>query len=245
MAQASTSYLVGVDDTDFGESIGTGALIRELGAAFERAGFGAIEGITRHQLLVHPDIPYTSHNSSACIRLDTTRSLEQVVDLAATFVSEHLHAGADPAVCVLDERNAGALSAFGARCQREVVTKREALDAIAAAGAAGRELGGTGGGIIGAAAALGLRATGNDGRFISARGTRSTRGRLTVTELKAKMMVDRVVDPDHRPLAETTALEIGIDGVRPDLVDGLSVLVVIPRPDGAYEPAKRKKGDEG
>ena len=27
-------------------------------------------GVTRHQLLVHPDIPYTSHNSAAVIHLD-------------------------------------------------------------------------------------------------------------------------------------------------------------------------------
>lgn len=245
MSQVNQSFYVAIDDTDFGESIGTGALIRELAASFERAHFGTIEGITRHQLLVHPDIPYTSHNSSACIVLKTGRELDQVVEHAARFVVDHLHEGADPGICILDEQGAAALSAFGKRCQTEVVTRQDARDAIAAAGASARELGGTGGGIIGAAAAVGLRATGNDGRFISARGTRSVHGRLTVDQIKAQMMVDVVVDPDRRTLAPTTVIDIGIDGVRPDLENGLSVLVVRPRDGGVYAPAPRKKGDEG
>nr|HEX4319005.1 hypothetical protein [Kofleriaceae bacterium] len=235
------TYLVAVDDTDFGESIGTGALIRELGASFERAGVGSIEGITRHQLLVHPDIPYTSHNSSACLALDTERTLDDVVEHAAKFVVDHLHAGADPAICVLEERAGGSLSAFGKRCQAQVVTKADAHAAIAAAGAHARELGGTGGGVIGAAAAIGLRATGNDGRFISARGTRSHWGRLTVADIVGKMMIHHVVDLQQRVLPPDMVVHVTIDGVRPDLIDGHAVLAVRPRADGDYEPLPTKK----
>lgn len=238
-------FYVGVDDTDYGESIGTGSIIRELGASFERSHFGTTEGITRHQLLVHPDIPYTSHNSSACLVLKTGKTFEEVAAFAAEFISDHLHEGADPAICVLDQKSAKALSSFGQRCQVEVVTKKDAEKAIISAKAIARELGGTGGGIIGAAAAVGLRATGNDGRFISARGTRSVRGRLTVKEIKAKMMVDLVVDADQHPLPPTAVVEIGINGVRPDLKDGQAVVVVQPLGENLYEPMARKKGNDG
>ncbi len=63
----STRWLLAIDDTDNAESIGTGRLARMLAAHLEEANLFAEPGVTRHQLLVHPDIPYTSHNSAACI----------------------------------------------------------------------------------------------------------------------------------------------------------------------------------
>ena len=38
--------------------------------AAEFSGTNIVHGISRHQLYVHPDIPYTSHNSSLCLDLD-------------------------------------------------------------------------------------------------------------------------------------------------------------------------------
>lgn len=67
LALAGVDLLVGIDDTDNAYTPGTGrrarALLRELAAA----GLGAPAGATRHQLLVDDRIPYTSHNSSACL----------------------------------------------------------------------------------------------------------------------------------------------------------------------------------
>ena len=58
------------DDTDnLGAPRGTGKLVRwfedELPDGCE------LWGVVRQQLLVHPDIPYTSHNSSACAVVET------------------------------------------------------------------------------------------------------------------------------------------------------------------------------
>lgn len=59
--------LIGIDDTDNLESRGTGYMARQLGAMLSEGGLALVEGITRHQLLLDPQIPYTSHNSSACL----------------------------------------------------------------------------------------------------------------------------------------------------------------------------------
>ena len=63
-----TRWLIGLDDTDNLESRGTGFKARQMAEHLERSQTGLIAtSITRHQLLVDPRIPYTSHNSSACI----------------------------------------------------------------------------------------------------------------------------------------------------------------------------------
>lgn len=59
-----TLYL-GIDDTDTRESRGTGRLARMIARELSRS--YPVMGVTRHQLFVHPSIPYTSHNSCAVI----------------------------------------------------------------------------------------------------------------------------------------------------------------------------------
>src|SRR5512135_1318528 len=95
-------YHIGIDDTDAGASIGTGALARELQVHLLQRHGGRAEGITRHQLLVHPDIPYTSHNSSACLSLWLPASRAEVVAAGEQFVRFLFHEGADPGLCVAD-----------------------------------------------------------------------------------------------------------------------------------------------
>ena len=62
--------LISIDDTDNIESRGTGALASLLSKECENRNWGRTYPITRHQMLIHPDIPYTSHNSSMCFSVD-------------------------------------------------------------------------------------------------------------------------------------------------------------------------------
>ncbi|MBI5117313.1 hypothetical protein HZA56_12630 [Candidatus Poribacteria bacterium] len=62
--------LIAIDDTDNQESVGTGRLARMLADFLAEKGLVNKSSVTRHQLLVHPDIPYTSHNSCACIEAE-------------------------------------------------------------------------------------------------------------------------------------------------------------------------------
>ena len=64
--------LLGLDDTDIlGHKPGTGRLARDLAAHLADTFPVRAAGVVRHQLLVDPRIPYTSHNSPACVILET------------------------------------------------------------------------------------------------------------------------------------------------------------------------------
>ena len=58
-----------IDDTDTEDSIGTGRLARYLSEKIEQEGMGKVDGITRHQLLLDKDVPYTSNNGNACLEV--------------------------------------------------------------------------------------------------------------------------------------------------------------------------------
>jgi hypothetical protein len=58
---------IGIDDTDNLETRGTGYQARTLGQSLSEAGLFEMRTVTRHQLLVDRRIPFTSHNSSACL----------------------------------------------------------------------------------------------------------------------------------------------------------------------------------
>jgi hypothetical protein len=226
----SDSWLVGIDDTDNAESIGTGRLARMLAEHLEARGLLAETSVTRHQFLVHPDIPYTSHNSSACIRgrsRDVDRSA--LAESAAAFLGDHFHAGANPGLCVCAAHAVPApLLALARRAQREVLALETFDRALEREDIEICGMGETGQGRIGAASGVALRSAGDDGRFIALRGIRELRGALTVREILARSGVVRV-ESDREALDADAIIETG-DWIRPSLRGGAAVLRV--RRDG-------------
>ncbi len=237
------SLFIGIDDTDAGDSIGTGALARELAVLLERDRGVQILGITRHQLFVHPDIPYTSHNSSACIEVAGGAAAADLHGACRALISYLFHPGADPGLCIArpDGIRSPAVQAFSRRAKREIVRKDEAIGLAAAGGAILEELGGTGLGVIGALAACGLRASGDDGRFLALPGARQVTGEMTVSELKGKVPIDLVVDENDRALEGNCLIDTR-GWVRPELREGRVVLPV-ERQSGRHVVLKRKGGD--
>ncbi|MBM3269758.1 MAG: hypothetical protein FJZ01_19170 [Candidatus Sericytochromatia bacterium] len=236
--------LIGVDDTDYGDSIGTGGFARELQLKLVHD-LGAVPlGVTRHQLFVHPDIPYTSHNSAACIAIECSADLGQVAALCKDFVAFMFHPGADPGLCIAPAgRPAAEVLAFGQRAQTSVLTLAEAEELGKAAGWGLWGLGGTNGGMIGALCAVGLRMGGDDGKFLSLRGIRSIpKGAIAVSALKERTSIEIVRDTAGRDLADEETV-IARHGVRPELARGRIVLTVEER-DGAFATLPGKKGDD-
>lgn len=112
------TYFTGVDDADvLGRKPGTGRLARELGAALQEQGLARLRGVVRQQLLVDPRIPYTSHNSPACLVLDLADdAAPRAFDAAARYVTERSADGSDPGLCLAAAaRLNGAVRAFGVR----------------------------------------------------------------------------------------------------------------------------------
>lgn len=159
------------DDTDcLDADRGTGKLVRWF---TERLPEGCTTwGVVRQQLLVHPDVPYTSHNSSGCAVLDVPDAsfLPVLAELGAAHIAEHWIDGSDPGLCVAPETAMlEPVIAFGQRAAIEVVTQAEAHAVAAATGIHLSGHGGTEDGVIGALAGVGLTAGGWSGRFVEYR----------------------------------------------------------------------------
>ena len=156
---------VGVDDTDMPGTPGTNKFARALATSL--ADRYRCEIIVRHQLLEDPRVPCTSKNSAAALLLmpHNGASVEPLKDALRDFVGQWFIDGSDPGFCVT-ETVPDAVSAFGERCQRELVSRRQARDLAAEHGIHLEGCGGTNDGVIGALAAVGLAAKGDDGRVV-------------------------------------------------------------------------------
>jgi hypothetical protein len=235
--------LVGFDDTDNLESdYGTGKVARWFADDLPEG--CRAWGVVRQQLLVDDAIPYTSHNSAACVVIETARNggvFQDVVARARGHVTRHAAGGSDPGICVAaeDMPAVARLMSFGLACTRRVMTQEEASRASAGVHLSGH--GGTNGGVIGAAAAVGLTAAGWYGRFIEFGDLRRLPGELTVAEIESVGMrlvsMDRdafVPRPDDRVLTQCW--------VRPRLMAGQPVLTVARKEPGLWETMGGRRG---
>ncbi len=234
--------LLCIDDTDNLESRGTGALASQIAEELEENGWGKTLFITRHQLLVHPDIPYTSHNSAMCFAADIHESsLESVIDYSAAFLARESAVGSDPGLCVvpIDRLTSPeALIAFGRKAKESVVSMADAYALARDLGVHLSEHGGTGQGVIGALAGAGLRLSGNDGRLKGHLRIEAANGWAKVGEIRSHRDVDEVRSFNGSPLTEEETVQLG-DRVKTVLLDGKSVLLVVPAEAAAGEAAWR------
>lgn len=238
------TLLIAIDDTDNAESIGTGRLSRMLAEELTKQGMIRKTSVTRHQLLVHPDIPYTSHNSSACIEgIPTNGDLQKIVDRAKAFLLRNVHEGADPGLCVAEKKAVpDGLRMFGMRAQKEVITMEEARDLADQLGVYIWLGGGTGQGFIGAMAGVGLRSTGNDGRFIELKGIREVKGVKSVGEILSQTAINEVATLSGETLADHELIDTQ-NWIRPSLHNGQAVLFV--QQEGMlWRSPEKKKGKD-
>jgi tRNA(Ile2) C34 agmatinyltransferase TiaS len=215
---------IGLDDTDNKTSRGTGRLARAIAA--QLAQHYTVLGITRHQLLFDPRVPYTSHNSSATIHLHEN-GIDDLSELADT-VQAHMLAdwqeGSDPGLCVTRDVT-DAMIAFGQQAKQTIVRQSDAYEVANRCGCILRGLGGTRDGVIGALAGVGLAGSGQDGRFILLGSARDLQGVHTFQTILESGVAE------IRPL-EGQLLERGLvdtrGKLRPAFRDSRPVLFVAP-----------------
>jgi len=162
-------YLVAVDDTDMPGTSGTGKLVQELCGILQDTGWGVSSPVSRHQLYVHDAIPFTSHNSAMCVQVDLfDAGKEDLVAYLGGFLEKQAAHGSDPGLCVAElgsELDRSLLIEFGIKAKSEIVFKADAYNIAEKTGIHLSEHGGTGLGVIGAVAGMGLCLAGNDGRY--------------------------------------------------------------------------------
>jgi hypothetical protein len=190
------------------------------------AGFGKGFGIVRHQLLIHEDIGYTSSNSSYSIQVNCCNP-EGLINFCRNFLEREGVSESNSGFCVISESLVPEeVEEWGRRAKREILTMEEALSIsknceILLEGVFGNHRG-----IIGAMAAVGLRKTGNDGRFIWQLGKqlKDLRGTMTVEELKNGTQVDEIISKEGKVLEPQEMIDL-TDWLRSVLINGKTFLI--------------------
>ena len=210
MTLPGNTVYIGIDDTDTIDSPGTNQLARHLVDRLP-APF-TFDVALRHQLFFDPRVPYTSQNGSASIvvRLGRPADVAGLIgrlraEMAAWFVP-----GSDPGLCVATAVPEPVIT-FARRAQREIVTQAEARAVARAAGAHLEGLGGTQDGVIGALSAVGLVASGDDGRVVHRAGWTwpdPFAGRQSVDAVLARG-IDEVVDVATNRQVRDGVVDIG------------------------------------
>lgn len=235
---------IGFDDTDVVNSdYGTGKVARRYERLLPEG--CKVWGVVRQQLLVDPAIPYTSHNSSACVVVDCPDPsyVETLKNTAITHLEAMSIPGSDPGLCLAGEGDPAlpALASFGLLCTSKVVSQREATEAAGSAHLSGH--GGTNDGIIGAAAAVGLTASGWSGRFIKYSDIRDFPDLVAVSVLLQKGI--RVVSLDRDACCPRPEDIVDTKGwLRPRLWGHSAVLPVKPAGSGLWESLGEKRNPD-
>jgi len=171
-------YFIGLDDTDNLESRGTGHLARMMANALAQD--FRVHGVTRHQLLEDKRVPMTAKNSCAAVLFEgDSFPLEEIAMFARKVMLDDFQPGSDPGLCVASTVPVDVIS-YGQRARRDFLYQQETRDLAAAHGIFLEGLGGTQDGVIGALAAVGLAASGEDGRYVQVGSIRDLEGLLPV-----------------------------------------------------------------
>lgn len=234
---------VGIDDTDIIGTPGTNQLARLIIKSIGEIAAGSI--ICRHQLFFDRRVPYTSKNGSASIQLPNAdaQDIPRLIDEIREIMRAWYVVGSDPGLCIA----AGAsdeIMAFSWRCKSELISQDEAKAVAARAGCYLEGLGGTQQGIIGALAAIGLMAGGEDGRIVHLSSWSYPDDTFTgVREIKE--LRSRGVDEIRKTASEEVVTAGPIDigkHLRPNRRGGRIVLYVEPSSgDGASAPWRAVK----
>jgi len=231
---------IGFDDTDNKDSdFGTGKIARRIESLLP--GGCSLWGVVRQQLLFDERIPFTSHNSSACVIVDFSdpAQIDGLLSIAINHVEHESASGSDPGLCLACEGDPALprLTSFGHLCARKIVTQKDALEAASGIHLSGH--GGTNDGIIGAAAAVGLTAAGWSGRFIEFAGLRNYPDIVAVSELDKNGI--RVVSLDRDAKIPGPEDMVDTKGwLRPRLWGRKPILPVLSRGENIWESVGEK-----
>ncbi|MHC1708618.1 MAG: hypothetical protein AB9842_13995 [Bacteroidales bacterium] len=218
-------FILGIDDTDNLESRGTGFRVRDMVRLIHETQLAEVFMITRHQLLVNPAIPYTSHNSSASVT-GRTCDLKVLQNFCEQYLRDFSATGSDAGFCMGGSHNvAEEIIQWGYRAKTEILTMPEALNIAEKYHIELHGLTGEHTGIIGALAALGLRKGNSDGRVLWMPELREIKGIVTASELMNKLAIDRILNKSGEFIPLSSRIDLG-EWFRPVMKDNCCILYV-------------------
>lgn len=157
-----------IDDTDeIGYEKSTGMISEEI-QEYIASKYAKCSLITRHQLFIHEDIPYTSHNSSMCFSVDLNEEQKQdVINFVIAHIEQYSAPTSQPGICIGFEKdivNIDKFLQYGFDAKTKVLTKDDAYTMAKEINFHLSEHKNDGQGVVGALAGVALRLYGSDGR---------------------------------------------------------------------------------
>jgi hypothetical protein len=234
---------IAIDDTDSISEGSTGKTANGLRRLVEEKAWGTTAPVTRHQLLVHPDIPYTSHNSAMCFKADIAlEAWDDLISGAGQFLKDASVAGSDPGLCIAREdiTNPSEFCAFGYRAKKEIVRKEEAYLLAQRLAIHLSEHGGTGDGVIGALAGAALRMSGNDGRFQGRTKLKEAGEKMSVAAIKSSSDIEVVEGIEGYILQDSEEIILG-EVIKTVLLKNKRKLLVFMNQDGFWQTCSKQQ----
>ena len=172
-----------------------------------------------------------------CFEADIAEdTLTPLIHFSSDFLREKSAPGSDPGLCVSVDHPAldrGKLTEFGQRAKQTVLNKKVAYQLAAELNIHLSEHGGTGQGVVGALAGVGLRLGGNDGRLRGWYHLGRKGEPIAVSTLTSYDFIDWVRAENGAFLTDDTPVFFGGEKVKTVLQKGKQVLLVKRKSNGS------------
>jgi len=214
-------FTIGIDDTGHLDQHLTTKLMRNWLSQMLKADLIHSEGITRHQLFESEKITFSYKNRSLALTFNTSLSVFEIEDSLIDFIRANSNSNSNPAIALLS-RHSDSLHvlAFGRRCKNELLKLADSEQYASEANVLLRGLGGNRNGMIGALAAVGLRAGGADGVFVHLNGLENIKGTLSAGDIRNSSALQHILDISSDEELDRDDI-IKIDSyLRPKLING-------------------------
>lgn len=227
-------FLLGIDDTDIPDAHDTAALALSLGENLESRSVAKLVNISCHQLIQNPSVPATKQNVASCLQLEVENNKSREIDLVCREIllrESYPGSNAGYALAAWSQFD-HELVVWGKTAKMTILSRQDALGLARRCGILTAGILGSGAGIIGALAAIGLRFEGNDGWINWMPGLNSLYGTFTQVQLAEYIHFDSIESQHHsRPAMDDQILFN--HPVKPVLKNGKIVLLVSAEKKGA------------
>lgn len=227
-------FYLGIDDTGKPGKSGSGETALSLGQHLQVRQLARLVHVSAHALIPPAEIPHSSLNQAYCLTLEGEAQQLREIDMdSRVYLMRHSAAGANPGFALAPrERVIERVQNWGKACQMFTMERREALDLARGQGFTAAGFTGSGSGVIGALAAVGLRASGSDGWVSWLPGLPELKGVMTFSEILQISTFDYVKSLHGRTPDFRDRIQLG-ERVMPLLYKNRTLLLLAPAPRSA------------
>ncbi len=239
-------FYLGIDDTGPPGKSGSGLTALALGLHLQARKLARLVHVSVHALVPAGEIPHSSLNHAYCLTLEGEAQQLREIDMESrVYLMHNSAAGSNPGFAVAPrERVNERILNWGKACQMMTLDRREALDLARSQGITAAGFTGSGSGVIGALAAVGLRTSGGDGWITWLPGLPDLKGVMTFSEILHISTFDYVKSLHGRTPDFRDRIRLG-EQVMPLLYNDRTLLLLAPAPRSAdWEWTALELGDK-